>query len=194
MIYAMHKPRPMTAEEREQVATDLRSELASLPTMAISEWPMKWRFTDPKYNQLSPRHLSQITTLSPSGAKRLGDIIARSRLHDGIPFVDGFFNRVESTSIGDSYDNVEEDSRIRKWLFERGIAFATPIYLSWQPELAVKTSWKILVKYWSDFYYPISDDLTVIDGTFRWAVLFFHEHELFFGSNQWRKPVAMKTP
>ena len=41
----------------------------------------------------------------------------------------------------------------------------------------------MLVKYWTAFYYPISDDLTVIDGAFTWALLFYHEEEVFFGSN-----------
>ena len=183
----------MTAEELQQVAPDLRNELASLPSIAMSEWPMKWRFTDPKYHQLSALHLSQISALSPAGAKRLWDIISRSRLHDAMPFVDGFFNRVESTTIGDSHGNADEDSRIRKWLYQRGVAFSTPVYLSWQPEWAVKTTWKMLVKYWTDFYYPISDDLTVIDGTFRWALLFFHEHEVFFGTNQRGEHLASKA-
>lgn len=176
----------MSIEEQIQAAKDVRPELAALPTMEMCEWPMKWRFTDPKYNQLPAIHLSQIAALSPAAAKRLWDIILRSRLHDDLPFVDGFFHQVKSTSIDDSNGDSTEDRRIRKWLFHCGIPFSNPVYLSWQPDLAVKTTWKILVKYWTDFYYPISDDLTVIDGSFRWALFFFHEHEMFFGTNQWR--------
>ena len=182
----MHKPRPMTIEEQTQVAKDVRHELAALPTMPMAEWPMKWRFTDTKYHQLPEIHLAQIAALSPAAAKRLWDVISRSRLHDDLPFVDGFFSQVNSTPIGDSHGDSTEDSRIRKWLFHCGIPFAAPVYLSWQPDWAVKTTWKMVVKYWTDFYYPISDDLTVIDGSFRWALLFFHEHEVFFGTNQWQ--------
>lgn len=174
----------MTPIEFADVARDASSELGSLPSAPMNEWPMKWRFTDPKYNVLRPIHLEQIVPLVPSGAKRLWDTVARSRLHDELPFVSGFFTRIETTSVGDSHGNAEEDGRIRKWLYQRGIPFQTQVYLSWQPDWAVRTTWKMLVKYWNDFYYPISDNLSVVDGTFRWALLFWHEHEIFFGANR----------
>jgi hypothetical protein len=43
------------------------------------------------------------------------------------------------------------------------------------------TTWKRWIRYWNLFYYSIADDLTVIDDTLNWALLFFHEHELYFG-------------
>ena len=43
--------------------------------------------------------------------------------------------------------------------------------------------WKLLVKYFNCFYYPIADDLSVIDQGVNWALLFYHEHEIYFGTN-----------
>src|SRR6185295_7201050 len=142
----MHKPKPMTPVERAEVARDVRSELADLTSISMNEWPMKWRFTDPKYAVLRPIHLEQINPLAPNSAKRLWEIVGRSRLHDELPFVSGFFDRMESTSVGDSHGDAEENGRIRKWLYERGIPFQMRVYLSWQPDLAVRTTWKMLVK------------------------------------------------
>lgn len=42
--------------------------------------------------------------------------------------------------------------------------------------------WKLLVKYFDSFYY--ADDLTVIDETLSWALLFYHEDEIYFGTNK----------
>jgi len=39
-----------------------------------------------------------------------------------------------------------------------------------------------LIKYFSDFQY--GDDLTVIDASLNWALLFYHEGEIYFGSNE----------
>ena len=44
--------------------------------------------------------------------------------------------------------------------------------------------WKILIKYFDDFFYGGSDDLTVIDKSLNWALLFHHESEIYFGSNE----------
>ena len=49
--------------------------------------------------------------------------------------------------------------------------------------------WKLLVKYFDDFYYGSSDDLTIIDESLNWAVLFYHENEIYFGSNEKYKQV-----
>ena len=157
--------------------------LPTFATIPIDQFPLKWRFTDPKYRVLPTIHLAQVKPLASADARRLWDLISKSDLHKDIPFTEGYFRDVDSTTIGDSHGNNVEDNRVRKWLYERRIPFRQRVLLSYQPEWAIETTWKMLIKYWTDFYYPISDDLTVIDGTFNWALLFFHEHEVFFGSN-----------
>lgn len=149
----------------------------------MADFPLKWRFTDPKYSVLPAAHLEQVRPLDTISAKRVSRFVSESGLHDEIPFRASIFQHVESTKIGDSHGNEEEDDRIRKWLYRCAIPFDRKIFLIWQPEWVVETTWKMLVKYWTDFYYPISDDLTVCDESLQWALLFFHEHEIFFGNN-----------
>ncbi len=43
--------------------------------------------------------------------------------------------------------------------------------------------WKMLVKYFDDFYYGVSDDLTIIDDYMNWALFFHHEGQIYFGTN-----------
>jgi hypothetical protein len=157
--------------------------LPQFDTMPMDQFALKWRFTDPRYDVLPAIHLAQVKPLAPPDARRLWDLILHANVHDDFPFTDGYFRSVVSTMIGDSHDDPEEGRRVRKWLYQRGIPFRQRIWLSYQPEEAIETTWKMLVKYWTAFYYPISDDLTVIDGSFNWALLFFHEHEMYFGSN-----------
>jgi hypothetical protein len=157
--------------------------LPQFSTVPMDQFPLKWRFTDPKYRVLPPIHLVQVKPLTPIDARRLWDTILQADLHNDVPFTNGYFRTVDSTVVGDSHENQAEDRRVRKWLFQRGIHFRQRVLLSYQPEWAIETTWKMLIKYWTDFYYPISDDLTVFDGSFKWALLFYHEHEIFFGSN-----------
>jgi hypothetical protein len=44
--------------------------------------------------------------------------------------------------------------------------------------------WNILIKYFDSFYYSSSDDLTVINPDLIWALLFYHEDEIYFGTNK----------
>lgn len=48
--------------------------------------------------------------------------------------------------------------------------------------------WRLLIKYFDNFYYGGSDDLIVIDQSLNWALLFYHEDEIYFGTNKVFKP------
>jgi hypothetical protein len=50
----------------------------------------------------------------------------------------------------------------------------------------------MVVKFWDDFWYPGSDDLTVVDQSFAWALLLWHESEAFFGDNR-NRPERRRT-
>ncbi len=155
-------------------------------TVPMDQFSLKWRFTDPRYDVLPLIHLAQVKPLAPADAQRLWDLILQAGIHRAVPFSDGYFRSVVGTRIGDSHGDEGEDRRVRKWLYQRGVAFRRRVWLSYQPDCAIEATWKILIKYWTAFYYPISDDLTVIDGSFDWALLFHHEAEVFFGSSRIR--------
>lgn len=145
----------------------------------MEEFSMKWRFTDKKYNQLPELHLNQLKPLDKEASQFLWDFIADTKLHGDVPFKKDFFTIIDKTKIKDG-----NEKEIKKWLYQRGLQFDKEVYLSWQSETAMIVPWKLLIKYYVDFYYPIADDLTVIDQSLNWALLFFHEHEAYFGTNK----------
>ena len=152
-------------------------------SVSMDQFALKWRFTDPRYDVLPPIHLGQVKPLAPADALRLWNVILHADFHRAVPFTERYFRSVVSTRIKDSNSSEAEDRGVRRWLYQRGIPFRHRVWLSYQPELAIETTWKMLVKYWTAFYYPMSDDLTVIDGSFTWALLSHHEEKVFFGSN-----------
>lgn len=163
---------------------------ARLNTVPMAEFSLKWRFTDPKYDVLLPIHLEQIQPLDAPSSELIWNFILDSnflvlKISTDDLFKPGFFRHYETTLIP---GNPDEDSRIRKWLYRCALPFDQEIFLSWEPKCAIKTTWKMLVKHWSSFYYPGSDDLVVIDRSLDWCVLFFHELELHFGTNRPRVP------
>jgi len=143
----------------------------------ISNFALKWRFTEEEYNQLPQLHLDQLKPLDQEASKFLWDFIAATRLHSDFPFKSNFFKNIDEIKI---FEGNERD--IKKWLFQRRIPFDRMVFLSYQPDTAMIVPWKLLVKYFDDFYY--SDDLTVFDQSLSWALLFFHEDEIYFGTNE----------
>lgn len=146
----------------------------------MEQFALKWRFTDPRYRVLPPIHLEQVKPLSSESSQRLWD--QTLPLHKGLPFTAGFFDVVESISLNNTESSA--DRSVRKWLFNRGVPFKSSVYLSYQPDVAIATTWKMVVKYWDDFWYPSSDDLIVVDDSFAWTLFFWHESEAFFGDNR----------
>jgi hypothetical protein len=146
----------------------------------MGKFALKWRFTDPRYRALPPAHLEQVKPLSSESSRRLWDLMLP--LHEDLPFTPGFFRTIESVRTNN--EDPAALRSVRKWLFGRGLPFQTRVYLSYQPEWAIETTWKMVIKYWDDFWYPGSDDLTVVDETFAWATMFWHEGQAFFGDNR----------
>lgn len=149
----------------------------------MDDFRLKWRFTDEKYDKLPDQHLVQLKPLDNEAAKFLWDYIARTNLHNDTPFKKDFFRTIDKARILDG-----NEKEIKKWLYQRGIPFDKPVFLSWQPTDAMIVPWKLLIKYFDSFYYGTSDDLTVIDQSLNWALLFYHEDEIYFGTNSDFKP------
>jgi hypothetical protein len=143
----------------------------------MDDFVLKWRFTEEKYDKLPDDHLNQLNPLDRQGATFLWNYISDKRLHENTPFRKDLFKVIDKAKI--LQDNQPE---IKKWLYQRGFPFDKQVYLSWQPEEAIIVPWKLFVKYFDSFYY--SDDLTIIDQSLNWALLFYHEDEIYFGTNE----------
>jgi hypothetical protein len=144
----------------------------------MNDFRLKWRFTEEKHTKLTRQHLDWLHPLDSEASRFLWDYISDSNLHNNTPFKKDFFRTIDRTKIAN--DNSHE---IKKWLYRRGLPFDKHVFLSWQPTDAMIVPWKLLIKYFDSFYYP-SDDLTVIDQSLTWALLFYHEDEIYFGTNK----------
>lgn len=147
--------------------------------ISMDKFRMNWRFTDPKYDVLPDIHLNQIKPLDDKAAKFLWDYILFNNLHNDTPFTKGFFRTIDKVLITEDNNN-----DIKKWLYQRALPFDKDVFLSYQPDTAIIAPWKIVIKYFDSFQYQYSDDLTIIDQSLNWALLFFHEGRVYFGTNE----------
>jgi hypothetical protein len=141
----------------------------------MNSWGLKY------YDNLPPIHFDQLKPLDKIGSEFLWNYILDSTLHDDVPFKTNFFKTIDKAK---NYDTNKPE--IRKWLYRRGLPFDKPVFLSWQPNDAMIVPWKIFIKYFDSFNH--SGDLTIIDQSLTWALLFYHESEIYFGTNNDYKP------
>lgn len=142
----------------------------------INQFRLKWRFTDNAFDQLPEIHLTQLKPLDTEASRFLWNYISDVGLHANFPFRKDFFPETEQLDTTD-----RNKTEIRKWLLKRRLPDTTQVFLSWQPEDAMIVPWELLIKYFDSFYYSTADDLTVIDQSLNWALLFYHENEIYFG-------------
>lgn len=149
----------------------------------MENFRLKWRFTNERYHKLPDEHLDQLKPLDDEAAKFLCNYIVHSGLHSNEPFKKGFFHTVDEISVSDT-----NEKEIKTWLYHRRLPLDKLVFLSWDETDAMIVPWKLLIQYFNSFYYGSSDDLTVMDQSLQWALLFHHEDNIYFGTKKNFKP------
>jgi hypothetical protein len=144
--------------DHEEASTEYRT--TSHP-MNIQEFPLAWRWTDERYAVFSDAVLSQLQPLAGQDAQLAFESARGIQRNSGI---------IQSAGVSD------EDGRI--WLRARHDGLDDLVTISWAPDCALRTSWRIFTEHWSDFCYPSSDDVAVWPDAADW-VLFYHHDERF---------------
>lgn len=67
------------------------------------------------------------------------------------------------------------------WLRALSVSQAERVVVSWVKGTAVETTWEIFTRYWNDFCYPASDDVTVYPPTGEWVLVYHHEERFAWG-------------
>lgn len=105
--------------------------------------------------------------------------------HSWDPFVKGNFKTVEECPV--LYDLPEGHQLLKKWLFHRGIAFKTWVFVLFEGfDDPMMMTWKMLVKY-SDLIF-FGEDVMVFDNSLNWCLFYYHENQLFFGKDNMYDP------
>ena len=68
-----------------------------------------------------------------------------------------------------------------EFLASLGTEDTTELFLSWDFQTAIKTTWSIFRSYWDDFCYPASDDVGVTPLDDSWLLCYHHEEMFEFG-------------
>jgi len=141
-------------------------------TNNIRDFPLAWRWTDPEHTVLPDSVLAQLHPLDATEVarldKRLGFPVKGPKLRR-----DMFASRQECGAWEASL------------LFIRlGIADATIVFLYWNSETALRTTWGIFRQYWKDFCYPSLDNVFISPEDNSWLLFYDHEQNFSFGKRK----------
>ena len=146
----------------------------------LPDFPLSWRWTDSRWNQLPDAALETIKPLAEAKAKELwrvsgyycpsgypsGDIFERGEWIDATLDVEGAFDRVRAWLISHLPDRNQES------------------IISWDKNHAAVTICAVFCDYWDDFCHPASDDVTIFPASFAWILFYQHYQRFYFGSNR----------
>ena len=141
--------------------------------MTILEHPLAWRWTDPKYAVLPDDVLEKMI---PFASEKAAELFKNSTRFNG---KNGLADAIFEVEM--AYAESMSPDEGRHWLRSQPVLESAQVFLSWQPDTAIMTTWGIFADYWSEFCYGASDDLNVWAEDESWAFLFHHEGEFHFG-------------
>jgi hypothetical protein len=143
-----------------------------------------------EYLPLPPNYAAQIRLLLSDDARRL-NAWADSAIPYGWPErSEQRFRFEEELNVDECWKDEEGLARVRGWLFDRGIPFRRTVYLLYDRQRVVETTWKMVVRDWDAFSWNVGDAMFAIDHTLQWAGCFHHESVFIFGSQSGFRPTV----
>lgn len=153
-------------------------EFSKLHKIRIDDFILNWRWTDPKYCLMPENDLKQIYPLDEFSSKLIWmkSLTFYSDESD--------FSPSPSNKLFTEIENIETENYrgVRNWLQKK--LTNCQIVVNWQPNLSVLTNTEIFIKYWDDFCYPSSDDVSIWPEDESWILHYFHHEEFWFGKRK----------
>ena len=135
----------------------------------LKEFELGWRWEKTHNSNISEIEKQQIQPVSKTESKRLYKIVKYFETEQ---------NLVEKYSqtdwISASAENEIKIQRFRNQLETILESWNEEIIISWHRNITLKTTKEIFLKYWTDFLYPSSDDVTIISEKTNWIIFYRH--------------------
>lgn len=147
-----------------------------MQTIPMDEFELKWRFTEEEYNVLPNHHLSVIQPLNKDASESIGNLLFDTGLMGQYKLNKEHFSSITKLDL-----RTKSEKDGRKWLGNLNVDSKETVFLFWDSGVSAFTNWDIFKMYYEDFYYPVSDDLILINRNVNWVLYFFHEEIVSFG-------------
>ena len=143
-------------------------------TIPLENFELGWRFADENFGTLSIEILRQLRPLSVEASHKVYQILSKE-IHADFPFKKDLFEEIKAITLS------SENISAKELLLTFEIQNSEYVLLNWGINTSMMVPWGIFIEFYDSFYYPVSDDLTVINSKLEWGILFFHDDTIYFG-------------
>lgn len=142
----------------------------------IADFALNWRWTDPHYCMMPLNDIGQIYPVDEESSKYIWD---ESLLliddHDELAVPNDKFLKCELADIDQIVDVID-------WLKQR--LPKCDVVINWQPDCSVITNTALFIRYWDDFCYLSSDDVSIWPEDQSWVLHYHHSNVFVYGSSK----------
>ncbi|WP_107037520.1 hypothetical protein [Brumimicrobium mesophilum] len=153
----------------DQTNKDLRIEIDKNEIIALSDFELSWRWEKSHNSIISDFEKDQIIPVSEMESKRLNKVIDFFELEDDLS--KKFINHDWIRATSDHEDNI---ALFRKKITSILEPWTENVLITWNRGTTLKTTKELFLKYWDDFCYPSSDDVTIISEETNWVMFYNH--------------------
>lgn len=147
----------------------MRIEIDENEVISLDSFELNWRWDDVHNPNISKSEKAQIKPISEFESKRLNKVIDYFEIEDNL---NKDYNQTDWISA--NCENEEKINSFRKKLCRNLKPWNENVIISWNRRTTLKTTKEIFVKYWDDFCYPSSDNVTIISEATNWIMIYNH--------------------
>ncbi|WP_165750524.1 hypothetical protein [Cellulophaga sp. Z1A5H] len=144
----------------------------------LNDFELGWRWKKTHNPDISESEKNQILPVSELESKRLYKIIKYFEIEGNLTE-----KYTQTDWISASQESKDKTERFQKQIESILKPWDEDILINWHRNITLKTTKKIFIKYWTDFLYPSSDDVTIISEKTNWIIFYRH----FEVANIWTK-------
>ncbi len=138
-------------------------------TIGLNEFSLAWRWDNNHNPTIDLEELELIKPFNETEAKRLNKIIDFYENPENLKR-----DFVESDWLSANSETVEKKKKFADEISELTAEGYENVFISWNRSTCVYMPLKIFIKYWDDFCYPGSDDVTILSEYANWVLFYNH--------------------
>lgn len=139
----------------------------------LDDFPLKWRWTDEKWDVLPDDAVILIRPYTDLRAREILELSLKFGNAEGL--FQSRFDKVEQ------FDASVDPAKVTEWLQRSTLGQKQQVVVSWDHHLAVLVDCSVFCEYWDDFCYPSSDDVAIFPIDMKWVLFYFHNEYFEFG-------------
>jgi hypothetical protein len=129
---------------------------------SMDDWPLRWRFAEDatRWTVLPDADMRQFLPLTESCSHDQWHRLVTPAVH--LIAAGGLRSRIAAFQTSDDWTSAEETIRVGEYLRRHvPIQEDASLLFFWGMSCAVETTWDILLRYWTDFCYPLDSNVAI---------------------------------